>query len=216
MWRRTGSYRTPLFHLPVCTMCKQMGFWPKQGSSAQALQEQSHTFKCGGPRCAKPTHVSPTRLDDDSSTAAGLLLGLSHALPGFLVGVVCGAYRDFVLDPSQAVQLYAPFTGQKPSLSDTPNGTDYATFSPVMHFKCVAMAHLQPRWLDGRPLKGNTCREVPYRRTAHPSWNPVKCLWSACPKLGNIWSQLRHSVFPLWLCKTASWQVFESSRKEAL
>lgn len=159
---------TPLFHLSVCSMCKQMGFWPKRGSSAQALQEQSHTFKCGGQRCVKPTHVSSSRLDDDGSTAPGLLLGLSHALPGFLVGVVCGAYRDFVLDPSEAVQLYAPFTGQKPSLSDTPNGTDYATFSPVMNFKCVAMAHLQPRWLDGRPLKGNTCREVPYGQLIHP------------------------------------------------
>lgn len=59
------------------------------------------------------THISPSRLDDDGSAAPGFLLGLSHALPGFLVGVICGAHRDFVLDPSQAVQLYAPFTKKK-------------------------------------------------------------------------------------------------------
>lgn len=57
------------------------------------------------------THVSPPRLDDDRTPAAGLLLCLSHALPGLLIGVVCGTHSDLVLDPTQAVQLNAPFTG---------------------------------------------------------------------------------------------------------
>ncbi len=88
------------------TTCKQIRFWPADGQNeVRPIKER------GGPRCVKPTQVSPAGLDDDGSTAAGFLLGLSHALPGFLVGVVCGTHRDFVLDPSQAVQLYAPFTG---------------------------------------------------------------------------------------------------------
>lgn len=56
------------------------------------------------------THVSPTGLDDDGTAAARLLLCLSHALPGLLVRVVRGTHRNLILDPSQAVQLYAPFT----------------------------------------------------------------------------------------------------------
>lgn len=56
------------------------------------------------------TYVSPSRLDDDGTPAASLLLNLGHALPGFLVGVVCCTNRDFVLDPTQTVQLNTPFT----------------------------------------------------------------------------------------------------------
>lgn len=56
------------------------------------------------------THVSPPRLDDDRTPAAGLLLCLSHALPGLLVRVVRGTHRDLVLDSTQAVQLNAPLT----------------------------------------------------------------------------------------------------------
>lgn len=56
------------------------------------------------------THISTARLDDDGWPAAWILLSLSHALLSLLVGVICGTHCDFVLDPSQAVQLYAPFS----------------------------------------------------------------------------------------------------------
>lgn len=63
---------------------------------------------CWGFYCL--THVSPPGFDDYGSAAARLLLGLGHALPGLLVRVVCGTHRNFILDASQAVQLYVPFT----------------------------------------------------------------------------------------------------------
>lgn len=58
----------------------------------------------GCQRCL--THVAAAGLDDNGTSAARLLLGLGHALPGLLVGVVRGAYRDLVLDAAQAVQLH--------------------------------------------------------------------------------------------------------------
>lgn len=58
------------------------------------------------------TYVSPSRLDDNGAPAAGLLLHLCHAFLGFLVGVVRCAYCNLVLDPSQTIQLNAPFTAK--------------------------------------------------------------------------------------------------------
>ena len=58
------------------------------------------------------TYVSPPWLDDNGTPTASLLLNLSHALPGLLVGVVCGTYCNLVLDPTQTIQLNAPFTAK--------------------------------------------------------------------------------------------------------
>lgn len=58
------------------------------------------------------TYVSPPRLDDNGTPTASLLLHLGHALPGLLVGVVCGTYCNLVLDPTQTIQLNAPFTAK--------------------------------------------------------------------------------------------------------
>lgn len=58
------------------------------------------------------TYVSPPRLDDNGAPAAGLLLDLSHAFLGFLVGVVRCTDCNLVLDPSQTIQLNAAFTAK--------------------------------------------------------------------------------------------------------
>lgn len=58
------------------------------------------------------TYVSPPRLDDNGAPAASLLLDLRHAFLGFLVGVVRCTYCNLVLDPSQTIQLNAPFTAK--------------------------------------------------------------------------------------------------------
>lgn len=54
------------------------------------------------------TQVTASRLNDDGPAAPRLLLGLRHALPCLLVGVICGTHRDFVLDAAQAVQVDVP------------------------------------------------------------------------------------------------------------
>lgn len=58
------------------------------------------------------TYVSPPRLDDDGTPTASFLLNLGHAFPGLLVWVVCGTYCNLVLDPTQTIQLNAPFTAK--------------------------------------------------------------------------------------------------------
>lgn len=58
------------------------------------------------------TYVSSPRLDDDGTPAASLLLNLGHAFSGLLVGVISGTHCNLVLDPTQAIQLNAPFTAK--------------------------------------------------------------------------------------------------------
>lgn len=58
------------------------------------------------------TYISSPRLDDDSTPTASLLLDLGHIFPGLLVGVICGTYCNLVLDPTQTIQLNAPFTAK--------------------------------------------------------------------------------------------------------
>lgn len=58
------------------------------------------------------TYESPPGLDDDGTPTASLLLDLGHVFPGLLVGVVCGTHCNLVLDPTQTIQLNAPFTAK--------------------------------------------------------------------------------------------------------
>ena len=58
------------------------------------------------------TYISPPWLDDNGTPTTSLLLNLGHAFPGLLVGVVCGTYCNLVLDPTQTIQLNAPFTAK--------------------------------------------------------------------------------------------------------
>lgn len=48
------------------------------------------------------------RLEDLGPPFATVLLGLRHALPGHLVGVVGGTHRDFVLNRPQGHQVGGP------------------------------------------------------------------------------------------------------------
>lgn len=68
----------------------------------------------GGCMCGASslTDVSAALLDDNGSAPPRLLLHLSHALPGLLVGVVCGIHCNLVLDGAQAVQLNSPVTAK--------------------------------------------------------------------------------------------------------
>lgn len=75
------------------------------------------------------TYVSSPRLDDDGTPTASLLLNLGHAFPGLLVGVVCGTYCNLVLDPTQTIQLNAPFTAKNKWEALREEGRDGATRS---------------------------------------------------------------------------------------
>lgn len=59
------------------------------------------------------TQVTASGLDDDGASTPRLLLSLCQALPRFLVGVVGGTHRDFVLDAAQAVQVDIPMAARQ-------------------------------------------------------------------------------------------------------
>lgn len=105
VWVFAGKYRftrTKSSTLVVLLVCVSRRLWKWQTNSWYSCVIVSRFL----------TYVSSPRLDDDGTPAASLLLNLGHAFLGLLVGVVCGTYCNLVLDPTQTIQLNAPFTAK--------------------------------------------------------------------------------------------------------
>lgn len=105
VWVFAGKYRftrTKSSTLVVLLVCVSRRLWKWQTNSWYSCVIVLRFL----------TYVSSPRLDDDGAPAASLLLNLGHAFLGLLVGVVCGTYCNLVLDPTQTIQLNAPFTAK--------------------------------------------------------------------------------------------------------